>query len=87
LHSQLLTPEARPAAGLEDTPETTVNHLVELVFREILVACGEATVARQSAPVGGPEWQKRTGEILAYGRVTHVLDRLKNLTVESHGNG
>ncbi len=85
--SRLLTPETRPAASLESTSETAVTHLVELVFREILVACGEATAARQSAPVGSSEWQKRTGEILAYGRVTHVLDRLKNLTVESHGNG
>jgi hypothetical protein len=59
-----------------------LDHLVELVFQEILVACGAASRARQSAPIGGAEWQKRTGEILAYGRVTHVLDRLKSLAGE-----
>jgi hypothetical protein len=50
---------------------------VEDVLFDILVASQEAGTARQSAAEGTAEWYKRTGEILAYGRLTHLFCRLR----------
>ena len=50
---------------------------VERALQEILQACENACEARRSAPEGTPEWHKRTGEILAYGNLTHIFSHLK----------
>jgi hypothetical protein len=44
---------------------------------EILQHCGQALSERDSADEGSPEWQKRTGEILAYAKMTAALDKLE----------
>jgi hypothetical protein len=50
---------------------------VEACLREILAACQEAHEARRSVPEGSEEWHKLTGEILAYGKMTHVFYQLR----------
>lgn len=55
-----------------DLPEA-----VEHALRDILDACQEACEARRCALEGSPEWHKRTGEILAYGNMTHIFSSLQ----------
>jgi len=55
-----------------DLPEA-----VEHALRDILDACQQACEARRCALEGSPEWYKRTGEILAYGKMTHVFSSLQ----------
>jgi len=52
------------------------THVEEVLF-DILVASQAAGSARQLAAEGTAEWYKRTGEILAYGRLTHLFCRLQ----------
>jgi hypothetical protein len=63
-----------------------LDRTVELSLLEILLACEEACAARRSAPKGSAEWYKRTGEILAHGKLTHVLYNLQEFvrTQERH---
>ena len=51
--------------------------VVEHSLQEILLVCAEACTARRSAPEGSAEWHKRTGEILACGKLTNVLYNLQ----------
>ncbi|MGA2812163.1 MAG: hypothetical protein ABSG16_12235 [Candidatus Acidiferrum sp.] len=51
-------------------------------LREILEACREACEARRNAPEGTPEWHKRTGEILAYAKMTNVFSQLQDTMLE-----
>jgi hypothetical protein len=59
---------------------------VERSLREILLACVEACAAMRCAPEGSAEWYKRTGEILAHGKLTHVIYNLQHFvrTQERH---
>jgi hypothetical protein len=50
---------------------------VETCLREILAACQEAHEARRSVPKASEEWHKLTGEILAYGKMTHMFYQLR----------
>ena len=50
---------------------------VEESLQEILAACEEACEERRAAEPESAEWNKATGEILAYGRLTHILYRLQ----------
>jgi hypothetical protein len=45
--------------------------------RAILLVCAEACAARRSAAEGSAEWHKRTGEILACGKLPNVLCNLQ----------
>jgi hypothetical protein len=40
---------------------------------QILLACQQSCAARRRVAEGTAEWHKRTGEILAYGNMTHVF--------------
>jgi hypothetical protein len=51
---------------------------VKVVLDEIFAFCSHACDARQTACEGSAEWHKRTGEILAYARMTSLLSRLGN---------
>jgi len=46
---------------------------IKEALNEIHAFCGDACVARRAARKGSAEWHKRTGEILAYGRMTSLL--------------
>jgi hypothetical protein len=50
---------------------------VKVVLDEIFAFCSDACDARQTACEGSAEWYKRTGEILAYARMTSLLSRLE----------
>ncbi len=50
---------------------------VDVILESILRECGESCAAFQSEIVASPEWYKRAGEILAYGRLTHLLVRFR----------
>jgi len=50
---------------------------VKVVLDEIFAFCSDAWDARQSAHENSAEWHKRTGEILAYARMTSLLSRLE----------
>jgi len=60
-------------------PEETLDFdsFVERSLHEILVACREANEARRSLPEASAEWHKLTGEILAYGKMTHLFHHLR----------
>jgi len=53
------------------------RNIVERALRQIILACEDACAAKLIAPQGSAEWCKRTGEILAYGKVTSMLCRLQ----------
>jgi hypothetical protein len=58
--------------------ELGVELTLDRAQREILEACREACEARRNAEEGTPEWHKRTGEILAYARMTNVFSQLQD---------
>lgn len=64
---------SQPRSG-PDCPD--LENALERALREVLVACQQACEARRGVPQDAPEWHKRTGEILAYGRFTRVLSDL-----------
>jgi len=51
--------------------------MVERALRQILLVCEEACAARHAAPEDSAEWHKRTGEILACGKLTSILYELQ----------
>jgi len=67
----------RPASFCRGTPmqnsHASLDYMVERLLCDILEQCQAACIARESASPGGPESQKYTGEILAYGRLTSAL--------------
>jgi hypothetical protein len=67
-----LTPQS-PASPVH----LDVQRVVDRSLRQILLVCEEACAARQAAPKDSPEWYKRTGEILAYGKLTSILCELQ----------
>lgn len=72
------TPPGRPPYSRSpDRLQDDLGPTLERALQEIVLACGEACAARKSHPVGSVEWHKRTGEILAYGKLTCVLDSLQ----------
>jgi hypothetical protein len=50
---------------------------------EILQHCGQALSERDNAEEGSAEWHKRTGEILAYARMTYALDKLERCRTQN----
>jgi len=50
---------------------------VRYALAEIFAFCANAYEARESACEGSAEWHKRTGEVLAYARMTSLLSRLE----------
>jgi hypothetical protein len=54
-----------------------LDRIVGDALQEILVVCAEAVALRQRAAEGSVEWHKRTGEILACGKMTTLFDRLQ----------
>jgi hypothetical protein len=54
-----------------------VAQSVDESLRAILAACEEACAERRAAVPESAEWNKATGEILAYGRLTHILYKLQ----------
>jgi hypothetical protein len=64
-----------PSHATQQTAD--LERVVERSLREILVACQEAHAARCSASEGSEEWHRHTGEILAYGKLTHVFCHLQ----------
>jgi hypothetical protein len=62
------------------------EQLAGKALREILRYCHQASEARQSVPEESPEWHKRTGEILAFGKLTKVLNELEKLTGSKRSN-
>ena len=54
-----------------------LRRVLQISLRDILLACKDACAARRSAMEGGAEWHRSTGEILAYGKLTHVLFNLQ----------
>jgi MEDS: MEthanogen/methylotroph, DcmR Sensory domain len=74
-------PPGRPPYSKSfDRLQDDLGPTLERALQEIVLACGEACAARKSHPVGSVEWHKRTGEILAYGKLTCVLDSLQRHT-------
>jgi hypothetical protein len=67
----------QPIAQQSIAPQTDAVELVEQSLREILLVCEEACAARQTAVKNSAEWHKRTGEILACGKLTDVLFKLQ----------
>jgi chaperonin cofactor prefoldin len=50
---------------------------------EILNLCGQALSERDRADEGSAEWHKRTGEVLAYAKMTSVLDKLERCCTQN----
>jgi hypothetical protein len=79
------TESCRPEAM--ESPQMGRTHLaagarkldvtIEKALRGILAACEESCAERRGAVPGSAEWHKRSGEILAYGKLTHVLHELQ----------
>ena len=61
----------------------SVTELVKDALDEILTFCADAYTAREEAKEGSAEWHKRTGEILAYGRMTFSLSKLEQAAAGS----
>ncbi len=73
-----LTPERDRLGQLDPSAaRLDMQAIVEHSLQEILLVCAEACAARRSAPEGSAEWHKRTGEILACGKLTNVLYHLQ----------
>jgi hypothetical protein len=73
---------ALPPATLLGRPRSAnvcenVVRAVEEALQEILEACEMACSDRKTAAPGSEEWQKSTGKILAYGKLTQVLYKLQ----------
>ncbi len=56
---------------------------IRIALDEIHAFCADAWDARQAARQGSAEWQKRTGEILAYARMTSLLAMVEEATSEA----
>jgi hypothetical protein len=54
-----------------------LDRIVEHTLQEILNVCAEALASMRYTTKGGAEWHKRTGEILACGKLTTLFDRLQ----------
>jgi hypothetical protein len=54
-----------------------LDRIVEHTLQEIFVVCAEALASMRCATEGGAEWHKRTGEILACGKLATLFDRLQ----------
>jgi len=61
--------------------QNSITELVKHVLDEILSFCADACTAREEAEKGSAEWHKRTGEILAYARMTCSLSKLEQVAV------
>jgi hypothetical protein len=66
---------------MDKTPvqQDLVAAQIKITLDEIFAFCSDACDARQSAHENSAEWHKRTGEILAYARMTALLSRLEKL--------
>lgn len=61
--------------------------MLERVLNGILAYCGEPGEARHTAVAGSSaDWNKSTGRILAYGRLTSALHKLQTY-VQTRGGG
>jgi len=54
-----------------------VAEQIRTTLNEIHAFCSDACDARQAAREGSAEWHKRTGEVLAYARMTAMLSMLE----------
>jgi hypothetical protein len=81
IQQSLLTPAEHlpPSAAKLPNFDEDLGPTVERALEQIVVACGEACAARKSLPADSVAWHKSTGEILAYGKLTNVLDKLQKL--------
>jgi MEDS: MEthanogen/methylotroph, DcmR Sensory domain len=66
-----------PSSKFSEKLDGDIGRMVERSLQEIVLACAESCAARRDSPEGSVEWHKRTGEILAYGKLTNVLDKLQ----------
>ena len=71
-------PGSRPYGPGSMEREQQIIMVASEALDEILNFCGQALSERDNTEEGSPEWQKRTGEILAYGKMTSALDRLED---------
>jgi hypothetical protein len=53
------------------------QRIVDRSLRQIMLVREQACAARQAAPEDSAEWHKRTGEILACGKLTSILCQLQ----------
>lgn len=65
--------------------QNSITESVKDALDEILTFCADAITAREEAEEGSAEWHKRTGEILAYGRMTCSLSRVEQAAAGSSG--
>jgi MEDS: MEthanogen/methylotroph, DcmR Sensory domain len=74
-------PESARAMLLDSVHSAEVSgdvaQSVDESLREILAACEEACAERRAAVPESAEWNKATGEMLAYGKLTDILYRLQ----------
>jgi len=68
-----------------ECPPNSITELVKGALDQILTFCGDACTAREEAEEGSAEWHKRTGEILAYGRMTYSLSKLEQAAARGNG--
>jgi hypothetical protein len=76
----------RRLASLSGSLDDDLGQMLERVLDGILTYCGEAGQARHSAVAGSADWNKSTGRILAYGRLTSALHKLQTY-VQTRSSG
>jgi hypothetical protein len=57
--------------------ECSLKERIREGLEMILAFCADACEARENACEGSAEWHKRTGEVLAYARMTSLLSRVE----------
>jgi hypothetical protein len=63
--------------------EDTITMIAIEALDELLEHCGQALSERDRAEEGSAEWHKRTGEILAFAKMTSVLDKLERCCTQN----
>lgn len=64
--------------ALQTTPDQVFDSLVlEQLTTQILEVFDQVRSERQATPPASADWQKLTGEMLAYARVTALLQNMK----------
>jgi hypothetical protein len=53
--------------------DCSLKDRIQEALETILAFCADAYDARENACEGSAEWHKRTGEVLAYARMTSLL--------------
>jgi DcmR-like sensory protein len=74
------------SADLNGSLNDDLDEMLERVLNAILAYCGEAGEARHTAAAGSADWNKSTGRILAYGKLTSALHKLQSY-VQTRGGG